>query len=69
MLAGAVDDLRELLNVSELELRQGAEDAVTVERASGRKCERCWHWETDLGLDPDHPTLCGRCVRAVSSRV
>jgi isoleucyl-tRNA synthetase len=69
ILIGAADDLRELLNVSELELRSGTEDTVAIERASGRKCERCWHWETDLGLDPDHPTLCGRCVRAVSNGV
>jgi isoleucyl-tRNA synthetase len=67
--ASVADDLRELLNVSELELRSGAEDAVAIERAGGRKCERCWHWETDLGSDPDHPALCGRCVQAVSGRV
>jgi isoleucyl-tRNA synthetase len=29
------------------------------------KCERCWHWETDVGQNTEHPTLCGRCVEAV----
>jgi isoleucyl-tRNA synthetase len=33
--------------------------------ADGQKCERCWHWETDVGAIPEHPTLCGRCVEAV----
>ncbi|OYW08657.1 MAG: hypothetical protein B7X34_08240, partial [Acidobacteriia bacterium 12-62-4] len=26
------------------------------------KCERCWHWRADVGLDAAHPTLCGRCT-------
>jgi isoleucyl-tRNA synthetase len=33
--------------------------------ADGQKCERCWHWETDVGSNPEHPTICGRCVAAV----
>jgi isoleucyl-tRNA synthetase len=40
---------------------------VSVLKASGQKCERCWHWETDVGAVPEHPTLCGRCVKAISS--
>jgi len=26
------------------------------------KCERCWHVRDDVGADPAHPGLCGRCV-------
>jgi isoleucyl-tRNA synthetase len=26
------------------------------------KCERCWHYQDDVGNDATHPTLCGRCV-------
>jgi isoleucyl-tRNA synthetase len=64
------DALRELLNVSQLEINPNGDAAVTVSvaKADGRKCERCWHWETDIGADPKHPTLCGRCVQAVESR-
>jgi isoleucyl-tRNA synthetase len=29
------------------------------------KCDRCWHWENDVGQNAEHPTLCGRCVVAV----
>ena len=36
-----------------------------VSHATGQKCERCWHWETDIGQNTEHPTLCGRCVEAV----
>jgi len=66
----APEELRELLNVSELFVecsRQEAESdpLCVVHRADGRKCERCWHWETDVGENTDHPTLCGRCVEAI----
>jgi len=26
------------------------------------KCERCWHYRGDVGVDPAHPTICGRCT-------
>ena len=38
---------------------------IIVEHADGQKCERCWHWETDVGSNPEHPTICGRCLAAV----
>jgi isoleucyl-tRNA synthetase len=65
-----VESLRELLNVSQLDLKPGSEAEVTVSvaRADGEKCERCWHWETDVGKHAAHPTLCGRCVSAVTQR-
>jgi isoleucyl-tRNA synthetase len=44
----------------------GPEIEVLVGRADGEKCERCWHWETDLGSNPAHPTICGRCATAVA---
>lgn len=59
------ETLRELLNVSQLELAPGAGPAQ-VHRAHGGKCERCWHWEMDIGQAAAHPTLCGRCVKAVA---
>jgi isoleucyl-tRNA synthetase len=59
------DLLRELLNVSELEIEVGDPISHSVSKADGQKCERCWHWETDVGSNPEHPTICGRCVEAV----
>jgi isoleucyl-tRNA synthetase len=65
-------DLRELLNISQLEVSASAplEEGVAawvpvVKKADGQKCERCWHWETDVGSNPEHSTICGRCVEAV----
>ena len=62
-----LEELRELLNVSQLEIQPEADGELTVEvnRAAGQKCERCWHWETDVGARTEHPTLCSRCVQAV----
>jgi isoleucyl-tRNA synthetase len=59
-------DFRELINVSQVEFVTGSGLPVcTVSKADGQKCERCWHWETDIGQSAEHPTLCGRCVEAV----
>ncbi|EQD30468.1 isoleucyl-tRNA synthetase [mine drainage metagenome] len=35
---------------------------LRLERASGRRCGRCWHYREDVGGQPDHPELCGRCL-------
>ena len=62
------EDLRELLNVSQLILNEGKADKLqsVVAKADGKKCERCWRWETSVGAHKEHPTLCTRCVEAVS---
>ena len=26
------------------------------------KCARCWHFRSDVGVNPAHPEICGRCV-------
>ena len=65
-------ELKELFNVSQLEIRKMEFQTQTpnsvhfeIAKADGQKCERCWHWETDIGQNPAHPTLCPRCVEAV----
>jgi isoleucyl-tRNA synthetase len=34
-------------------------------KAPGQKCERCWHYKTDIGSHGRHLTLCKRCVQAL----
>ena len=64
-------ELQELLNVSKLEVvsmprvEGTAAWIPVVKKADGQKCERCWHWETDIGKNTEHSTICGRCVEAV----
>jgi isoleucyl-tRNA synthetase len=35
---------------------------IAVTRAEGAKCERCWKYDTKVGADASHPTLCPRCA-------
>jgi isoleucyl-tRNA synthetase len=39
---------------------------IGIAKAAGQKCERCWHYETDIGDHAAHPTLCGRCVAVLA---
>ena len=66
----SVDAFRELLNVSQLSFDASATDQrIEIGKADGTKCERCWHFETDVGQHAEHPTICGRCVEAVKQAV
>jgi len=68
VLASLGDDLRFVLITSKaaVEPLAAAADAdeffVEATVASAPKCERCWHYRSDVGADPAHPTICGRCV-------
>lgn len=39
---------------------------IGISRASGSKCERCWHYSHQVGSFSDHPTLCSRCYDVVA---
>jgi isoleucyl-tRNA synthetase len=41
---------------------------LKVGKSAGTKCVRCWHLTRDVGSDPAHPELCGRCAGNVSGR-
>jgi len=38
---------------------------VAVMPSAHAKCTRCWHHRADVGANPNHPELCGRCVENV----
>jgi isoleucyl-tRNA synthetase len=71
------DELRFLLIVSGAEIHGGGEieppaDRYETERwtiwvapSGDQKCVRCWHKRPDVGSDPEHPEICGRCVENV----
>lgn len=63
LLTSLEDDLRFVLIVSRatVHLAQG-ELRIDVSPTGHAKCERCWHHRADIGKDPQHPALCGRCV-------
>jgi isoleucyl-tRNA synthetase len=47
---------------------QGAESsdlAILIEKADGKKCERCWNYSTHVGENPRYPSICERCSEAL----
>ena len=39
--------------------------SVVIERAEGKKCERCWNWSAAVGTFGDEPELCDRCYNVI----
>lgn len=39
---------------------------VLIQASEHEKCERCWHHRADVGINKEHPHLCGRCVENVA---
>ena len=62
-----LDHLRYLFIVSDVVLEKSAAAngdtglLITVNRAPGTKCERCWNYSTHVGEDKSYPTVCERC--------
>jgi len=56
------DDLRFVLICSQTRLVRSAEEKLECAALTHAKCERCWHVRDDVGADPAHPEICGRCV-------
>ncbi|WP_434778348.1 isoleucine--tRNA ligase [Neisseria sp. Ec49-e6-T10] len=56
------EELRFIFLVSECTLSKA--DSLTIEAKplNYKKCERCWHYTTDVGNDTKHPCLCSRCI-------
>ena len=61
-LSSLGDDLKFVLITSAAELFAADALTVQVQPSAAAKCERCWHYRDDLGQDPAHPTICGRCT-------
>jgi len=61
LLQSLADDLKFVLITSAAQAVAGDALAVAVTPSEAAKCERCWHYRDDVGVNPAHPTLCGRC--------
>jgi len=42
---------------------------VSVQKASGDKCARCWHYSESVGEGPSAPGICARCREALRAEV
>ncbi len=61
-LASLGDDLRFVLITSQARVVDARDEQLRCSPLSHAKCERCWHVRDDVGGDPAHPGLCGRCL-------
>ncbi len=67
---GVEDILPAVFIVSQVEIAEGEGAfkgdveglSVSVAKAEGEKCERCWIYSDTVGSDSEHPTLCSRCA-------
>lgn len=61
------DELRYLFIVSQVQISKAEEGGVkvTVDRADGEKCERCWNYSERVGESSRYPTACERCVESL----
>ena len=58
------DEIKPALIVSEVEINEGTGDLeISVEKAQGGKCERCWSISRTVGQNQIHPTLCDKCCK------
>jgi len=62
LLSSLGDDLKFILITSRVELVASDEDKTMVVASGHQKCDRCWHYREDVGTDPQHPQICGRCI-------
>ncbi|MEE3332724.1 MAG: isoleucine--tRNA ligase [Ruminococcus sp.] len=63
-LRNVESEIKPALIVSEVEILEGdGELKISVEKAEGEKCERCWVISKSVGLNSAHPTLCDKCCK------
>jgi isoleucyl-tRNA synthetase len=74
LLEENLEALQDLLIVSSVEATDSAKQdnpyqsaeipglLISISRAKGTKCERCWKYSETVGMDASHPTLCARCL-------
>jgi len=62
VLARFGDDIKFIFITSRVTVYKGTELLIEVAASAHTKCGRCWHYREDVGSDPAHPAICGRCV-------
>lgn len=74
LLASLKESLKEIFIVSAVEIEKSGEGkftgekntdvTITVEKAAGEKCERCWSYSEDVS---DNEKICNRCRKILNS--
>lgn len=61
------EPLKEVLIVSQAEFTKADRTEITIVRAEGLKCERCWQYATDVETTGPYPNVCKRCRDTLTS--
>ncbi len=62
LLSSLGNGLKFVFITSAIDLVAGEALSSGARASKSIKCERCWHYQDDVGADTAHPTLCGRCT-------
>ena len=54
--------------VSRVNVVAGQTLQISVAPSNYAKCERCWHYEADVGRNSDYALVCGRCVENITGK-
>jgi isoleucyl-tRNA synthetase len=68
LMKGMEAQLPSIFIVSEFVVSEGNRD-ITVKKAEGKKCDRCWMFLRSVGESHEHPGLCDRCVSVVGKMI
>ncbi len=64
-----IEDAKEILEmvlvVSKVEVTKVEKEEITVEKAPGYKCARCWKYREDVGADKNNEDICSECIKNV----
>jgi isoleucyl-tRNA synthetase len=60
------EQLRYIFIVSQVEVHESDAFGVEIHKADGAKCERCWNYSVRVGEFEKYPTVCERCIDALT---
>jgi len=62
LLTSLGEDVKFVFITSAVTLVAASKYKTVVTASQNTKCERCWHYVEAVGINPAHPTICGRCI-------
>jgi isoleucyl-tRNA synthetase len=66
LIEANLDILKEILVVSDIQLKKADRETILISKSGGTKCPRCWNWfEEDTSANA-YPELCPRCFRVAT---
>jgi isoleucyl-tRNA synthetase len=64
LLSSLGDDLKFVFITSSVVIKKASDSTgrISVRPSSQQKCDRCWHYRSDVGQDAKHAGFCARCI-------